>query len=93
MPFVDPDGLPTLEPRPGWRDRFFHSAHMTFAYYAIAPSATVQEHAHEEEEVWHVLEGALEVSLAGNARVVQPGQAVVVPTASRTASARSRIVA
>jgi quercetin dioxygenase-like cupin family protein len=83
MPFVDIAQLPILEPRPGWRGRFFHSAHMTFAYYEIAPGADIHEHQHPEEEVWHVVEGRLEVALDGAARTVGAGQAVVVPAGHR----------
>jgi quercetin dioxygenase-like cupin family protein len=79
MPFVDIDGLPVLEPRPGWHGRFFHSANMTFAYYSIASGASVHEHRHDEEEVWHLLDGELEVTLDGTASRVRAGQAVVVP--------------
>jgi quercetin dioxygenase-like cupin family protein len=79
MPFVDIAHIPMLEPRPGWRGRFCHSAHMTFAYYAIAPGADVNEHQHEEEEVWHVIDGKLQISLDGVTRSVGPGEAVVVP--------------
>jgi mannose-6-phosphate isomerase-like protein (cupin superfamily) len=62
VPLIDLDALPILVPRPGWRGRFFHSDHMTFADYAIDPNAAVHPHQHEEEEVWHVLEGELEVT-------------------------------
>ena len=41
MPFVDANSLEAHEPRPGWSGRFFHSDHMTFAYYGIAPGADV----------------------------------------------------
>jgi quercetin dioxygenase-like cupin family protein len=77
--FVEVEGLPVLEPRPGWRGRFFHSAHMTFAYYSIAAGAAVHVHSHEAEEVWNVLEGELEVSLAATTKVIHAGHAVIVP--------------
>lgn len=80
MPFVDISDLPILEPRPGWRGRFFHSDHMTFVHYAIDPGADVHAHAHDEEEVWHVLEGEIEMTLSGMTRVVGTGQAAVVPS-------------
>ena len=83
MPFVDPETLPVLEPRPGWRGRFFHSEKMTFAYYEIAADAGVHPHHHPEEEVWHVLEGEVEITLDGSPFVVRPGQAVVVPGGER----------
>jgi quercetin dioxygenase-like cupin family protein len=79
MPFVNVEDLSILEPRPGWRGRFFRSAHMTFAYYAIAPGADVHRHQHDGEEVWHVIDGKLEISLDGVTRSVGAGEAVVVP--------------
>jgi quercetin dioxygenase-like cupin family protein len=79
MPFVDVSSLPILEPRAGWRGRFFHSEHMMFVYYAIAADSSVHVHHHDEEEVWHLLDGELEISLSGSTRRLQPGQAAVVP--------------
>ena len=37
MPFVVAGGLPSRQPLAGWNGRFFHSDHMTFAYYEIYP--------------------------------------------------------
>lgn len=85
MAFVDPSRLPPHEPRPGWTARFFHSEHMTFAYYAIAPGADVHEHEHPNEEVWHVVEGALELTLGAQTRVVRAGEAAIVPAGERHA--------
>jgi quercetin dioxygenase-like cupin family protein len=79
VPFVDPSDLPSHEPRPGWSGRFFHSSHMTFAYYDIAAGADVHEHQHPNEEVWHVVDGALEVTLGGVTSVLRAGQAAIVP--------------
>ena len=77
--FVDPSRLPVQEPRPGWRGRFFHSDHMTFAYYDIAAGADVHAHQHPHEEVWRVIDGALELTLGAQTRTVRSGQAAIVP--------------
>jgi len=79
MPFIVPSELAVKEPRPGWRGRFFHSEHMTFSYYEAAPGADVHLHRHPQEEVWHVVEGELEMVLDGVARVLRAGEAAVVP--------------
>jgi unsaturated pyranuronate lyase len=79
VPVIDVLSLPVVEPRAGWRAQFFHSGHMTFAYYAIAPGSTVHVHHHAEEEVWHLLDGELEISLSGIAHRLHPGQAAFVP--------------
>jgi quercetin dioxygenase-like cupin family protein len=83
MPFVDVPSLPILEPLAGWRGRFFHSKRMTFVYYAIDAGSSVHVHHHDEEEVWHVLEGELEISLSEVTQRLGPGQAAVVPAGER----------
>ena len=85
MPFVDPSELEPKEVRPGWTARFFHSEHMTFAYYEIAPGAAVHRHHHATEEVWHVVDGELEMALGDATRVVRAGEAAVVPAGTEHA--------
>jgi quercetin dioxygenase-like cupin family protein len=79
MPFVDTNELRVLVPKPGWNGRFFHSEHMTFAYYDLDAGASLHTHFHENEEVWHVVDGELEVTLDGTAHTAGPGCAAVVP--------------
>jgi len=79
MGFIDTKELPVRVPRPGFRGRFFHSGHMTFAYYSIAAGSAVHLHRHPNDEVWHVLEGELEVTLGDEVRVLRAGEAAVVP--------------
>lgn len=79
MGFIDPDTLPQAEPKPGWHGRFFHSEHMTFAYYDIDASASLHAHSHPNEEVWHIIEGEVEVTLGEETRCVCAGSAVVIP--------------
>jgi quercetin dioxygenase-like cupin family protein len=67
-------------PRPGWDSRFFHSDHMTFAYTEVAAGADVQEHRHEQEEVFFVIEGDLEVRIGDQVTLVHAGDAAVVPS-------------
>jgi quercetin dioxygenase-like cupin family protein len=83
VPFVDVPTLPILEPKAGWRGQFFHSEHMTFVYYTIAADSAVHVHQHDEEEVWHLVEGELEISLSDSTHRLQPGQAAVVPAGER----------
>ncbi|MGI8903358.1 MAG: cupin domain-containing protein [Solirubrobacteraceae bacterium] len=79
MPFIETSKLPAKEPKPGWIGRFFHSEHMTFAYYEITPGSQLHLHHHSEEEVWHIIEGELEMVLGDTTRIVHAGEAVVVP--------------
>ena len=72
MPFIDTAAIQVKEPRPGWKGRFFSSANMTFGHYEIVAGAWNHAHDHPNEEVWHVLEGELEVTIAGETRVAGP---------------------
>ena len=87
MTFIDPSTIPEVEPKPGWHGRFFHSKHMTFAYYEIDGGATLHAHSHPNEEVWHILEGEADLTLGDETRCVRAGQAVVIPAGATHAAA------
>ena len=79
MPVINLNELRVVERLPGWRGRFFHSAHMTFAHYDFDEGARIHEHHHGEEEVYHVLEGQVEITIAGTRHIAEPGLAAIVP--------------
>src|SRR5262245_12166111 len=79
MPFIDVDRLDSKTPREGWTGRFFHSRNMTIAYYTADAGASIHEHSHPNDEVWNVIEGELEITIAGESRRLGPGAAAVVP--------------
>jgi quercetin dioxygenase-like cupin family protein len=80
MSIIDTKSLDVGEPLPGWHDRYFSSTTMSFAYYDIDVGAAIHEHWHEEEEVWHVIEGTLEFTLDGRKSAAGPGTAAIVPS-------------
>lgn len=79
MPFIDTNQLTVKEPLSGWKGRFFNSDNMTFGHYTVAAGASIHEHSHANEEVWHVIEGELEVSIGGQTQVAGPGFVAIVP--------------
>src|SRR5215831_15197806 len=80
MAFIRTSELAPREPLPGWAGRFFHSEHLTLVHYEIAPGARVHPHRHENEEVWNVVEGELEMTVDGATSVLRSGDAAVVPS-------------
>jgi quercetin dioxygenase-like cupin family protein len=52
---------------------------MSFAHYDVAAGRSIHEHHHPNEEVWVIIEGRFEVSIAGETRVAGPGAVAVVP--------------
>jgi quercetin dioxygenase-like cupin family protein len=79
VPFLDTRQIAVNEKLPGWRGRIFRSASMTFANWDFDKGAAIHAHAHEQEEVWQVLEGRLQVTIDGDVQVAGPGMAAIVP--------------
>jgi len=83
MPFVDTSSLRVIERLPGWSGRFFHSASMTFAHYDFTCGSSIHEHFHPQEEVYEVIEGELEITIAGVATIARAGLVAIVPSNAR----------
>ncbi len=79
MSLIDTSKLPVVERKPGWRGRYFNSAHMTFAHYEFDAGSAIHEHSHPQEEVWHVLEGELDITMNGITKRAGPGFVGIVP--------------
>ncbi|HKV37646.1 MAG TPA: cupin domain-containing protein [Blastocatellia bacterium] len=81
MPFVNTSDIRPRVALPGWSGRFVNSQNMTFVYYDIAEGAqSIHEHSHVQEEVWHVMEGQIEVTIEGVTRSAGPGCVAIVPS-------------
>lgn len=53
---------------------------MTFSYTEVAAGGQVHSHHHPEEEVWHIVDGAAEITLDHEVRLVHAGEAAVIPS-------------
>ena len=79
MSVIDTRDLPVVERKAGWYGRYFNSSTMTFGHYEFDAGAQIHAHDHVQEEVWHVIEGELEITIDGTAYVVGPGCVGIVP--------------
>jgi quercetin dioxygenase-like cupin family protein len=79
MPLIDTRKLPVRDKLPGWRGHIFHSQCMTFAHWDFAAGFSIHEHTHEQEEVWHIVEGELELTMNGETMRAGPGMVAIVP--------------
>ena len=52
---------------------------MTFGHNDFDAGAVIHTHNHEQEEVWHVVDGELEVTIAGATMRTGPGCVAIVP--------------
>ncbi|MCK5058814.1 MAG: cupin domain-containing protein [Candidatus Aminicenantes bacterium] len=80
MSFLKLKDFEEKEPVPGYKVRFIHSDNMTFAYWNIDAGASLPEHSHPHEQVANVIEGKFEFNLAGDKRVIEPGDVVTIPS-------------
>jgi len=80
MPFFDLDQQPTRELFPGvwittaWGERLM----MSFVEFRRA-DARVPEHHHPHEQMGMCLEGRFELVIAGEAKILQPGECYCIP--------------
>lgn len=79
MSVIDTSTLAVVERKPGWRGRAFNSPSMTFVHYEFDAGASVHSHAHPQEEVWQILDGELEIVIAGEVTRAGPGFVGIVP--------------
>jgi quercetin dioxygenase-like cupin family protein len=52
---------------------------MTVAYWDAEEGALLPEHSHPHEQVTNVVEGRLELIVAGESRVLEQGVAAIIP--------------
>lgn len=83
MPFIEISTLREIERLPGWHGRHFHSPSMTIWHYEFTAGASVHEHFHEQEEVYEVTDGELELTIEGVTQTVRAGTVGIVPANAR----------
>jgi quercetin dioxygenase-like cupin family protein len=71
-------GQNLIEKRPGWTGCIFSSDAMTFAHWRFTEGAEIHAHSHEQEEVWHIVEGRLELTADGEIVQIGPGQVAIL---------------
>jgi len=79
MALIDTSKLPVIERKPGWHGRYFDSANLTFGHYEFDAGAELHAHDHAQEEIWQVIEGELEITIAGERLRAGPGFVGIVP--------------
>lgn len=78
MTVIDTNAMAWTEKRPGWKGVTFSSDNMTFAHWRFAKDADIHRHDHPQEEVWHIIEGELEMVVDGVATRAGPGTVVIL---------------
>lgn len=78
MFFSHPADFKARDLAPGIRSELIWGQRIMFSSVHLDPNATIATHAHEHEQMGIVMEGKLEVTIAGESRVLGRGDAYVV---------------
>ena len=73
------ENIEQREMGPGFRARFIHTDHTTHAYWEIDPDSPLPEHVHPHEQIVNVLEGTIELFVAGESNVLNAGDVLHIP--------------
>lgn len=74
--------LQDIQPRelfPGLHFRFVHGAASTLSFVTIDKGAKLHLHQHPHEQITHVIEGELEMTIGDETVVLTPGSVYVIP--------------
>lgn len=77
--WVHHDALVPFSPAPGVTLRVVPGGAAMVAWISIRPNSTLALHHHPNEQIGIVLEGAIEIAIAGDTRRLGPGHAYTVP--------------
>ena len=72
--------IPQKELLPGIKARFVHTENNTIGFVELETNAILPEHSHIHEQTTQVIEGQLELTIAGLTQIFEPGQVIVIPS-------------
>ena len=79
MSFVDWNSIPANEVAPGVRIRTPYGKNLMLSRVEFDEGAIVPEHHHPHEQGGLMMEGKMKFTIAGVSRIVEPGEAFIVP--------------
>ena len=79
MSIVTLNQVPVREIFPGFRARVVHSARTSESWVEADAGASFPEHQHPQEQIVNVLEGELELTVAGVTHRLTAGRVLVIP--------------
>ncbi len=79
MPFTTVDDMTPLHLMKGVELRTFWGDNVMMSFVTFEPDGVVPEHDHPHEQMGTVMEGAFELVIDGEARIVRGGDAYLIP--------------
>ena len=78
MPVIDLNKLKELQLAPGIRARVVNTGNTSVAHVILDEGAVLPAHTHHNEQVVNVIEGELELVVAGETQRLTPGHSLVL---------------
>lgn len=80
MAFIDINKIPARETFPGFSGKFIHADSFTIAHWEIKAGASAPVHTHVHEQTVDVIKGRLELTIDGQAKVLEAGEGAIIPS-------------
>ena len=81
MSFIALNSITDKEIFPGFTAKIIDSPsqNLTLVYVRVQAGTLLPEHAHPQEQVTNMLSGQLEITVAGETQVLEPGMVGIIP--------------
>ena len=77
--YASPRDLPLFDRSPGARGRVLQTEGSTMIIFDLDPKTVVETHKHEVEQFGVVVKGSLAMAIAGEQRILTPGDTYRIP--------------
>jgi quercetin dioxygenase-like cupin family protein len=74
------DNIEAKEIRPGFFGKMVHGDKSTVAFWEIRKGSVLEQHHHPQEQITHILEGELEMTIGGRQFLFTAGTVHVIPS-------------
>ncbi len=81
MSYIALGTIPDKEIFPGFIAKIIHTPgqNLTLVYVRVQAGTLLPEHAHPQEQVTNMLSGKLEITVAGEMQILEPGMVAAIP--------------
>ncbi len=80
MSFINIQSLNDKQIVDGFNGKFLHTSNITIGYVTAVAGSVLPEHSHVHEQITHVLEGKLQMTIADETSLVEAGRVAVIPS-------------
>lgn len=80
MPFLNLGDIKPKEIIEGYSARIINGDKMTVVYWEVKAGSPLPEHSHPQEQISNMLDGKYELTIDGEAKIMEPGDVALIPS-------------